>query len=51
VRDHIVPECHVSAVTLTGGSKWEPAPFYRTEATVAKIQLVSRLQAQPALRV
>ena len=45
IRAQVIPQCHVTAVTLTGGDKGDPSVLWRLEASIGKAFLVSRLQA------
>ncbi len=45
LRESIIPQCHVTAVTLTGGAKGDPDVLWKREASIAKAYMVSRLQA------
>lgn len=45
LREQVIPQCHVTAVTLTGGARGDPDVLWRQEASIAKAYMVSRLQA------
>lgn len=45
IRGSIIPQCHVTAVTLTGGSRGDDSILWRSESSIGKAWLVSRLQA------
>lgn len=45
IRQSIIPQVTVTAVTLTGGSKGDMSILWRRESSVSKMYLVSRLQA------
>ena len=45
VRDELDDGVHLTAVTISGGEKCPQAPLYRSEITMGKVFMVSRLQA------
>ena len=45
VRAAIIPQCHVTAVTITGGDKGDASIIWRTAGSIGKSYLVSRLQS------
>lgn len=45
VRDELHPDVHLTAVTITGGDKCPGSPLQRSEIRMAKVWMVSRLQA------
>jgi hypothetical protein len=45
IRGSIIPQCHVTAVTLTGGERGAPDVLWKLEASIGKAYMVSRLQA------
>lgn len=45
IRQSIIPQCHVTAVTITGGDRGDPDVLWKLEASIGKSYMVSRLQA------